>query len=97
MTLPTKQGNGRVPEKLFLTHWHEWYLEQKPELFDPASFDIFIRSNAPKLVGSGAIVFIRGDHYVVSPDFDRYVVMEINRGLIKALLRSRRPLPVGAQ
>ena len=75
----------------------DWYQQAKPELFDPASFDIFIRSNAPQLVGSGALVFIRGQHYVVRPDFDRYVVMEINRGLIKALLRSRRPLPVGAQ
>ena len=75
----------------------DWYRQAKPELFDLASFEIFIRSNAPQLLGSGALVFIRGQHYVVRPDFDRYVVTDINRGLIRALLRSRRPLPVVAQ
>ena len=75
----------------------DWYRSQNPELFDLASFEIFIHSNAPQLLGSGALVFIRGQHYVVRPDFDRYVVTDINRGLIRALLRSRRPLPVGAQ
>lgn len=75
----------------------DWYRQAKPELFDLASFEIFIQSNAPQLLGSGALVFIRGQHYVVRPDFDRYVVTDINRGLIRALLRSRRPLPVVAQ
>ena len=75
----------------------EWYQQARPELFDLASFEIFIRSNLPQLIGSGALVFIRGQHYVVRPEFDRYVATSIKYGLLRAILKSRRPLPVGAQ
>lgn len=75
----------------------DWYRQAKPELFDLASFEIFIHSNAPQLLGSGALVFIRGQHYVVRPDFDIYVAKSLKFGLLRALLKSRRPLPVGAQ
>lgn len=92
-----KQPSISQPEKLYLTHWRHWYQIQKPELFDLASFEIFIKKNAGILMDSGVIAFIRGDHFVVTPDFDRYVATTINFGLLRALLRSRSPLPMGAQ
>ena len=82
-------------QKLTLSHWKDWYKAQKPQLFDLASFECFINKNQRALIESGVVAFIRGDHFVVSPDFDRYVATTINFGLLRALLRSRKPLPMG--
>lgn len=89
-----KQQSTSQPEKLFLTHWRQWYLAQKPALFDLASFEVFIKKNAGLLIESGVVAFIRDDHFVVTPDFDRYVATTINFGLLRALLRSRKALPM---
>lgn len=83
-------------QKLTLTHWKDWYKEQKPELFDLASFECFINKNQRALIDSGVIAYVRHDYYVISPDFDRYIFINVSFGLLASLLRSRIPMYAGA-
>lgn len=82
-------------EQIYLTHWRVWYREQKPELFDLPSFEFFIQHNAQSLTEGGVIAFVRGDYYIVSPDFDLYIATTVNLGLMRSILRSRKSSAVG--
>lgn len=83
-------------QKLTLTDWKDWYEAQRPELFDLASFECFINKNQRVLIDSGVLAYVRHDYYVVSPDFDRYIFINVSFGLLASLLRSRTPTDAGA-
>lgn len=84
-----------VREQIYLTHWRVWYREQKPELFDLPSFECFIQNNAQILIETGVVAFVRNDYYIVSPDFDRYIAITVNLGLLRSILCSRIPSTPG--